>query len=558
MPHRDHQPPTSNYHNIFNPYPNHFIFSTYLPYSLMVQYTEDELNQALEAIANGVSQRQAARIYGIPKTTLQNRITGTQTRASAFEDLQRLSISQEAKLASWVQIQADLGLAPTHQQLKEFAQRILHAMGDTQPLGKRWVNAFIRRNPSIKVQRSRSIDSRRVNGASTEIIRDWFKYLAIPQIMAIKPANRYNMDETGILEGKGSNGLVLGRAETKSVRKKQPGSRAWVSIIECISAEGRALRPLVIYKGKSVQQQWFPLDLSPLDGWEFTATENGWTTDETAVEWLHRVFLPQTDPSQAGQAGQARLLILDGHGSHTTTEFMWQCYINNPLDQSVFSPVKSAYRKELGYLSQWNDSTIIGKRNFISCYQKARLAGLTVQNIKSGWKYTGLWPVAVAKPLMSSLLLPKASNPPSTPIQGIQDIQDTDGWVSAVSAVAWSTPRKARELDSQLHLFSQLDQSIATQRQLFRKVKKGFQEQSLQLATAQQQIQHLQAQVNNSTARKKRAVKVDPNTKFATISDVRQSQIEAGEVEINPAESSASDCPSEAESCIVVASRVGR
>ncbi|KZL64025.1 transposase [Colletotrichum tofieldiae] len=55
MPHRDHQPPTSNYHNIFNPYPNHFIFSTYLPYSLMVQYTEDELNQALEAIANGVS-----------------------------------------------------------------------------------------------------------------------------------------------------------------------------------------------------------------------------------------------------------------------------------------------------------------------------------------------------------------------------------------------------------------------------------------------------------------------------------------------------------------------
>ncbi|KZL63049.1 transposase, partial [Colletotrichum tofieldiae] len=205
-------------------------------------------------------------------------------------------------LASWVQIQADLGLAPTHQQLKEFAQRILHAMGDTQPLGKRWVNAFIRRNPSIKVQRSRSIDSRRVNGASTEVIRDWFKYLAIPAIMAIKPANRYNMDETGILEGKGSNGLVLGRAETKSVRKKQPGSRAWVSIIECISAEGRALLPLVIYKGKSVQQQWFPLDLSPLDGWEFTATENGWTTDETAVEWLHRVFLPQTDPGRPGQA----------------------------------------------------------------------------------------------------------------------------------------------------------------------------------------------------------------------------------------------------------------
>ncbi|KZL81598.1 transposase, partial [Colletotrichum incanum] len=202
----------------------------------------------------------------------------------------------------------------------------------------------------------------------------------------------YNIDETGILEGKGSNGLVLGRAKTKS------------------------------------------------------------TTNKTAVTWLKRVFLSQTAPSQSSQA---RLLIPDGHGSHTTTEFMWQCYINDvyllflpphtshvlqPLDQLVFSLVKSAYRKKLRYLSQWNDSTIVGKRNFISCYQKARLARLMAQNIKT-------------KPLMSSLLLP-ASNSLSTPlnktskgIQGIQDAQGIDGWASASSAVLWSTPRKARELD---------------------------------------------------------------------------------------------------------------
>ncbi|KAK6221201.1 tata-binding protein [Colletotrichum tabaci] len=59
---------------------------------------------------------------------------------------------------------------------------------------------------------------------------------------------------------------MLGMSETKSVRKKQPGSRAWVSIIECISALGHALDPLIIYKGKTVQQQWFPLDLSPYKG----------------------------------------------------------------------------------------------------------------------------------------------------------------------------------------------------------------------------------------------------------------------------------------------------
>jgi hypothetical protein len=50
----------------------------------------------------------------------------------------------------------------------------------------------------------------------------------------------------------------------------------------------------VIFKGKSVQQQWFETTLKEFKGWEFTATENGWITDDTALEWLKKVFIPQT------------------------------------------------------------------------------------------------------------------------------------------------------------------------------------------------------------------------------------------------------------------------
>ncbi|KZL67851.1 transposase [Colletotrichum tofieldiae] len=538
----------------------------------MVLYTENEIQHAIEAISNGKAIKRAAIEYGIPSSTLQHRLNGKQARKLAFSDLQRLSPDQEAKLAEWVRIQHALGLAPTHQQVKVFAEKILHAMGDTDPLGKQWIQGFKRRNPSIKVQRSRPIDSRRINGASTEVIRDWFKLLAIPEIKGIKPANRYNMDETGILEGQGSNGLVLGMAETKSVRKKQPGSRAWVSIIECISAIGHALNPLIIYKGRTVQQQWFPLDLGPYEGWQFTATENGWTTDDTAVEWLQKVFIPQTIPQTASQGKEARLLVVDGHGSHTTTEFMWTCYINNvyllflpphtshvlqPLDQSVFGPVKAAYRKELGYLSQWNDSTIVGKRNFIGCYQKARLAGLTMDNIKSGWKYTGLWPVSIAKPLMSPLMLPSTPGSADQVCKGQsrgKEVREAEVWASASSAVAWSTPRRMKDLAGQLKLFTELENDAPTQRLLFRKVKKGFSEQAYQLATAQQKLELLQAQVANTAVRKRKAVQLDPNTKFANIKDIQEAQIKAGEKEDNAAESSDSDLPSEAGSCIVVAS----
>ncbi|GKT51720.1 uncharacterized protein ColSpa_11901 [Colletotrichum spaethianum] len=51
---------------------------------------------------------------------------------------------------------------------------------------------------------------------------------------------------------------------------------------------------------------------------------------------------------------------------------------------------------------------------------------------------------------------------------------------------------------------------------------------------------------------KRKKVQLDPNTKFANIEDIRRAQIEGGEAEDCPAESSESELPSEAESCIWV------
>ncbi|KZL83354.1 transposase, partial [Colletotrichum incanum] len=202
-----------------------------------------------------------------------------------------------------------------------------------------------------------------------------------------------------------------------------------------------ALYPLVIYKGKTVQQQWFPLDLGPYDGWEFTATENGWTTDETAVDlirpncWSQMGMGATQRQSLCGNAfiNNVHLLFLPPHTSH----------VLQPRDLSVFSPVKSAYRKTLQpNLNQWNDSTIVGKRHFLACYQQASLSGLIESNILSGWMGTGLWPVNISKPLMNPLLLPKAAAPTiplnkaAQGIQGIQGIQDAhgiEGWASASS-----------------------------------------------------------------------------------------------------------------------------
>jgi hypothetical protein len=62
-----------------------------------------------------------------------------------------------------------------------------------------------------------TVDSVRVNGATSDIIKLWFQKLAVPAIKAILPENRWNMDEAGIMEGYGLNGFVVGYTERRFI-----------------------------------------------------------------------------------------------------------------------------------------------------------------------------------------------------------------------------------------------------------------------------------------------------------------------------------------------------
>jgi DDE superfamily endonuclease len=62
-----------------------------------------------------------------------------------------------------------------------------------------------------------------------------------------------------------------------------------VTIIEVVSAIGRALRPTVIFKGKSVQTSWFYTEVD--QDWLNITSENGWTSNNIGLLWLKEVFL---------------------------------------------------------------------------------------------------------------------------------------------------------------------------------------------------------------------------------------------------------------------------
>jgi hypothetical protein len=105
-------------------------------------------------------------------------------------------------------------------------------------------------------------------------------------------------------------------------------SRTWTSFIEAVTATGRALKPGIIFKGKELQKQWFLNEFELIADWHYITSPNGWTDNHIALEWLKDVYLPQTEPRDASDA---RLIILDGHGSHAQVSISVFSPLSHPL-----------------------------------------------------------------------------------------------------------------------------------------------------------------------------------------------------------------------------------
>ena len=218
----------------------------------MATYTENDIQNALADIQNGRALRTAATVHGVPRNTVRGRLNGAQSCRYAHEDKQRLSTVQEERLERWILRQEALGYAPTHAQLRAIASGILRHQGDDKSLGKKWTQHFLERHPAVKTKLGRRTDWERINAATPDNIRKFFKLY--DTVSWIPPRRRYNADENGIMEGQGINGLVIGSSQESpnAVPVKTANVRTWTSIVECILALGVTLDPLIIFKAKSI------------------------------------------------------------------------------------------------------------------------------------------------------------------------------------------------------------------------------------------------------------------------------------------------------------------
>ncbi|KAG6990454.1 hypothetical protein FocnCong_v013793 [Fusarium oxysporum f. sp. conglutinans] len=456
----------------------------------MPSFTEKDISAALQMVADGVSVNKAAEAYGINRSTLQGRIKGSTTPREAQKPRQKLSDVQERRLRDWILVQADLGCPISHQQVREFASKIAVRNGFPEGVGKNWLQGFLSRNEDIKTLKGVlyvADDAGDTNSQAEE------------QIQRRRSWN----------DGRDRNERSIPRPQAQ----------------ECISATGKVLRPTVIFKGKTVQQQHFPEDLDFLDDWEFSCSEKGWTSNKLALIWLRKVFIPSTQPEKKNEP---RLLILDGHGSHMTEKFLWECYDNNiyllflpphsshvlqPLDVAIFGPLKRAYRRLLLDFASVADDSHIGKITFLYTYDKARREAITKSNAIAGFKATGLWPVNLAKVLMN----PMVTETPSPAVTANSPAKEQDSSLL-------KTPRSSIQLRRALEHIPASTTQDPTVRLLFRKIGSQLDCHNLEIEKQNREITILQRENEENRPKRRKKVVYNGNAEFAKIPAIKKAR----------------------------------
>jgi hypothetical protein len=172
----------------------------------------------------------------------------------------------------------------------------------------------------------------------------------------ILPENVYNMDETGVmLSMLGSLKVFVGKNDLRAYRGAGV-KRTVMTAIECISVDGRSLLLMVIWPATTHRSNWTTY---PTPGWHYACSESGYTDSKISLEWIKRVFDPQTKV-RANQ--KPRILIYDGFGTHESLEVLKYCFENNiilcripshtshklqPCDVGAFGPLKATYREKV-------------------------------------------------------------------------------------------------------------------------------------------------------------------------------------------------------------------
>ena len=365
---------------------------------------EGRLQLALQAFNSGQfqSHRAAAAAFNVKHHTLSQRAKGTPFRLESPPNRQKLTHTEEQTIVQSILDLNSRGFAPRLCEVADMADKLLAVRGEER-VGKNWAQRFVTRSDKLKMAFNRAKDRQRILQEDPEVISAWFRLVSETKAKyGIYEDDVHNFDETGFQMGViGSMKVVTGSERRARPDLVQPGDREWTTVIQSICATGHATPPFIIYKGRVHISAWYEEAGIP-HNWKLSVSENGWTNNALGLEWLKHFNVH----TKARQVGSYRLLILDGHESHTSQDFKDYClehkiltlcmpphssHILQPLDVVCFSPLKQKYSQRVRDLAR-RRVFHIDKEGFLPAFRDAFFDVFTEQNCRKAFEASGLVP----------------------------------------------------------------------------------------------------------------------------------------------------------------------
>jgi len=137
------------------------------------------------------------------------------------------------------------------------------------------------------------------------------------------------------LLGLASPAKVVCRCGWRNLCVTHDGKSKLDTVIETVGGDGTVVLPFVINKGAGHFMGWYEGLTEKEREYKFSNSPKGWMDDQLALEWLGKVFLPESGKRCGNNLPP--LLMFDGNGSHITFEFVSLCFLNKSLLLSLTS-----------------------------------------------------------------------------------------------------------------------------------------------------------------------------------------------------------------------------
>ena len=377
------------------------------------KWTEEEMNNAIADVNDGIGINRSSRDNGVPKATLLRHLYNKNVHANAskkhFGRCTDLPEAVEMELAKHVIKLGEQNCGMTTKSLRHLAYEIAEAHhlkhrfnNDTEMAGKAWERRFRRSHPELSLRTPQPTSVTRLTAFTTDAVKQFFQLLkeALKQ-NDLCQSRIFNVDETGInIVHRLSK--VFAKRGSKQVRGVTSAERGKnVTCVCCVSASGAYVPPMIIFPRKRIPEL---LKRGAPPGSIFVGRSKGWIDKELFVMWLKHFVAVVKCTKEC-----PILLVLDGHVSHTQSikalDFARKSGVimlslpphcthhMQPLDVSFFKPLKNYYHQAAESRMRQNHGKALSMYDISGLFGAAYLKAATISNGVSGFSKTGIWPV---------------------------------------------------------------------------------------------------------------------------------------------------------------------